>query len=188
MTEAQEQVAAVAPESGFDDIAPGTVSAAEPLAPQAAAQTPEAEAAPVVAPVAAPPVLAAAPAAQPPATIVAVAGDSNSVSIWPFVAYVGIWALYAGALIWQLLQVPAGVALFDAPVYRLALAGGIALESAGLAMIVAVWYASWDRPGSTRYGLLVSALIKGAIAMFVGTCLWWVALIVLDRIRLGSFM
>jgi hypothetical protein len=114
--------------------------------------------------------------------------DPNEVSVWPFVAYAGVWVVFAAATVWQLLQTPAGVAVVDSPAYRVVLAVGLALEVAGPLVILASWLSAWGRPGSTKSGLLLSALLKGAIVMFFGSTLWWIALMILDQLRLGRVL
>jgi len=117
-----------------------------------------------------------------------VAPGVDSVSIWPFVVYDLVWLAYAGVLIWQFEKLPAGQAVFESPLYQSAVFAGVALTIAGPLLILATWIGSWGRPGASKWGLFVSALIQGAIATALGVTLWWVALMVLDQLRLGRLL
>ena len=112
----------------------------------------------------------------------------DSVPTWPFVVYDAVWLAFAGVLIWQFEQLPAGQAVFESPLYEAAVLGGVALTIAGPVLILATWIGSWGRPGASKGGLFVSALIKGAIATVLGVTLWWVALMALDQLRLGRLL
>lgn len=133
----------------------------------------------------------AEPAAEPAPVPQAIAFDipvSSNVSIWPFFAYGVVWVAFAGLVIWQLLEVPAGVAVYDAPVYPLTLVGGLALIATGPALIIASWFASRGRVDATSGQLFISALVRGSLATVFGTALWWAALIAVDQIRLGRLL
>lgn len=154
--------------------------AAEPAVAEAAA-APEPQ--PVVAEVkpeaaAAVTAVAAADVAQP----------ATGVSIWPFVAYDVLWAIFAGILIWQLGSLPEGVAVYESSFYPVAVLGGVVLTITGPLLAITVWLTSIGRPGTTKGGLFVSAMVRGSVATLIGVVLWWGALIVLDQIRLGSVL
>lgn len=138
-----------------------------------AAPEPEAEAAPA-------PESAPEPAPEPV--------RRDEVSIWPFVAYVGVWLVYAGIVVWRFLSVPVGTAVYESAEYPIAIFGGITLAFAGPLLALAVWVAAWDRKDASRLGLFTSAALKGSIATLVGVSLWWVALVVIDQIRLGRIL
>lgn len=159
----------VAQEPGLDDIAPGTV-AGEPATTAAAA-------------VAATGATDGMPA--PVAGAQASAKEPAAVSIWPFVAYDVLWLAFAGVLVWQMLELPKGVAAFDSGLYGFAIIGGITLTAAGPLLIVAVWLSSIGKTGASSGSVFVAALIRGAIATLLGVTVWWVALIVIDQLRLG---
>lgn len=149
-----EAAANLEAEATFDDIAPGTVAAAQGGQPEAD-------------------------------------GDErgrDSVPTWPFVVYDAVWLTFASILVWQFEQLPAGQAVFESPLYEAAVLGGVALTVVGPVLILATWIGSWGKPGASKGGLFVSALIKGAIATAVGVALWWVALMVLDQLRLGRLL
>jgi len=66
--------------------------------------------------------------------------------------------------------------VFASPYYRLFLGGGLALAIAGPILVVVVWlFARRRYEKGHRGGLLSSALIKGAFALFFGVLLWWAA-------------
>jgi len=111
-----------------------------------------------------------------------------SVSIWPFVVYDALWLVFAGTLIWRFQQLPASEAVFESPLYIIAVACGVALTVAGPALILATWLASWGAAGVSKGALFVSALIKGAVATTAGVAMWWIALLVLDQLRLGRLL
>jgi len=177
----------------------GAEPPAEEVVDEATAQSSEAEADDVAAAIAA---AGANVEAEPtlddiaPGTVVAeehaavteVNVGRDTVSIWPFVVYDVIWAAFAGYLVWQLEMLPNSTAVFDAEIYPYAVLGGVALTIAGPLLILAVWIASWGKPGSTKGGLLVSSLIRGSVATLLGVVMWWGALMVLDQMRLGRLL
>ena len=110
----------------------------------------------------------------------------DTVSIWPFVGYVGVWVVLAALSVWQLLQTPTDQAVFDTQFYTLVVAGGVALTAVGPVLALVVWLWSWiGKEGVSKASLFFSALLNGAIATFAGVAIWWVALVVLDYLRLG---
>jgi len=113
---------------------------------------------------------------------------ANSVSIWPFVVYDVVWAAYAGVLVWQFEMLPPGTPVYEADLYPTAVLAGVVLAIAGPLLILATWIAAWGRPGSSKGRLFVSALFKGAVATALGVAMWWVALVVLDQLRLGRLL
>lgn len=119
------------------------------------------------------------PAPQPPA---------DAVAWWPFLVYLGVWVVYVGVVVWRLVEIPVGTAVFDAPEYPVIVFAGIVLATVGPALALAVWIASWDRPGASRFGLFVSAAWKGSLATLAGVTLWQIALIVVDQIRFGRVL
>ncbi len=95
---------------------------------------------------------------------------------WPFLAYVGVWIVFAGAFTY-LMRAPAAAGDIMAwPYYRYFVWGGIGLAVLGLVLILGVWlFARSRREPGDRAGQFTSALLKGSIAIFVGVALWWVA-------------
>ncbi len=179
-TEATEAAIAEPSVPAAEDVQPVNAEQPQPATqPETAAPEPQ----PVVAetkPEAAAVVTAVAPAdAVAPAT---------GVSIWPFVAYDVLWAVFAGILIWQLGSLPEGVAVYESSFYPVAVLGGVVLTITGPLLALTVWLTSIGRPGTTKGGLFVSAMVRGSVATLIGVVLWWGALIVLDQIRLGSVL
>lgn len=130
-----------------------------------------------------------APEPEPaPAEAAPAPARHDEVSIWPFIAYVGVWLVYAGVVVWRFLGVPSGTAVYESAEYPIAIFGGITLAFAGPLLALAVWIAAWDRKDASRLGLFTSAALKGSIATLVGVSLWWVALVVIDQIRLGRIL
>ncbi len=112
----------------------------------------------------------------------------DPVSPWPFAAYVTLWLAFAGWVVWQFSQVPGGEAVFEASAYPISMLGGLILAIAGPVLTVAVWIASWGAPGRTKVEVLSSAAIKGAIATLAGVALWWLALVIVDQVRMGRVL
>lgn len=162
----------------------------EPDAPDAASENITASDAPVgeqLPPVAAErEVVPADP--EPASTQPAPPASVDPVSAWPFVAYVVAWAAFAGVVVWQLLGVPADQAVFEARVYPLTVFGGMALTFAGPLLVVASWISSFKTPSAGKGAVFVSALLKGGVSMLVGVSLWWLALVVVDQLRLGRIL
>jgi len=112
----------------------------------------------------------------------------DPVSPWPFAAYVTLWLAFAGWVVWRFSQVPGGEAVFEASAYPISMLGGLILAIAGPVLTVAVWIASWGAPGHTKVEVLSSAAIKGAIATLAGVALWWLALVIVDQVRMGRVL
>lgn len=134
------------------------------------------------------------PPAEPPAIEPVVAGEADAiafpaagteVSIWPFVALDAVWLAFAGFIVWQLTQLPQGVAVYESGIYPLTLLGGLVLTAAGPVLIVVSWFAEKARLAATSGHVFISALMRGSLATLVGVALWWIALLAVDQIRLG---
>lgn len=132
------------------------------------------------------PEAAAVPAAAEVAAIDV--GPQPKVALWPFIAYGLVWVAFAGVVVWRLLQIPADVAVFEDPIYQLTVLGGLALACCGPIVALAAWFSAWGTPDSTKGGLFVSALVRGSIFTFCGVTLWWLALIIIDQLRLGRVL
>ncbi len=124
----------------------------------------------------------AEPADTDPVTV------SNSVPWWPFVAYDVLWLIFAGALVWYFEQLPPGTAVFESSVYGLTVLVGIVLAAFGPALIIATWFGTFGREGASKGALFFSALVRGSVATVLGVAMWWVALLVLDQLRLGRIL
>lgn len=130
-----------------------------------------------------------APDAEPDALEpTALPSAKDTVSIWPFVIYDVLWLAYAGALVWKFEQLPAGQAVFESPLYQTAVLAGVGLTVLGPVLIFATWFGSWGREGASKGALFISALIRGALATTAGVAMWWIALLVLDQLRLGRLL
>lgn len=121
--------------------------------------------------------------------IAAVEGSRHeSVSTWPFGVYVGVWTAFSAFIVWRFIDVPATTALYELPLYRWVVIGGVALTIAGPVLALIVWLLAIRHPEAQRGALFASALVKGAIATFAGVCIWWASLLILDQIRIGSLL
>jgi hypothetical protein len=106
------------------------------------------------------------------------------VPVWPFVAYLGLWLAFAGVVAWQLLELPVGVAAYEASVYPLIVYGGLALTLVGPLVILGTWLFARTR-SDERKGLFSAVLLRGSIVTLIGVIVWWGALIAVDYVRLG---
>lgn len=128
---------------------------------------------------------AAAPVSEPAPVP---ASDPDSVPVWPFVVYAAIWIVFAALIVARFSQVPQGQPIYEIPEYPMSVLGGLTLSIAGPLVILTAWFGSWGTPGSTKWGLFVSALIKGSLATTFGVALWWFALIIVDQVRMGRVL
>jgi hypothetical protein len=95
---------------------------------------------------------------------------------WPFLVCAGVWLVFAAGLAWIMKTPAASGNLFDSPYYRVFLYGGLALGVVGLLLVLIVWLVYRRRyPKGGRGGLFSSAMIKGALMIFIGVALWWAA-------------
>lgn len=120
--------------------------------------------------------------------LVGVDDPRDSVSSWPFAAYVTVWILFAGLVLWRFYEVPVDSALYEVDAYRWVVVAGIALTALGPILSLIVWAVAMRAHDAERWALFVSALFKGALATFVGVCIWWGSLLVLDQLRMGSLL
>lgn len=116
------------------------------------------------------------------------ASASDDVPWWPFIAYNVLWLIFAGALVWYFEQLPAGTAVFEAELYGITVLVGVVLAALGPALILATWIGAIGRPGASKSALFFSALIRGSVATALGVATWWIALLVLDQLRLGRVL
>lgn len=112
----------------------------------------------------------------------------DEVSWWPFLAYLGLWLIFAGVVIWRFYDLPAGQAVYDSPLYPVSVYGGVALTIVGPLLAMATWVAAWGAPGSSKWGQFVSALVKASVVTLGGVTLWWIALVIVDQLRLGRVL
>lgn len=109
---------------------------------------------------------------------------SHKVAWWPFLAYLGTWAVFAVFAVWQLIQVPSATPTVEAAVYPYTVLAGMVLTSVGPALVFVVWLGS-QSGASGRGTRFVDALVKGAVATTIGVLIWWASLVALDVVRLG---
>ena len=99
---------------------------------------------------------------------------------WPFLVYVGVWFAYAVALVLVMRKAASAGSIFASPNYVYFLYGGFGLAGAAVVLAIVVWLAERGRrPKGQRGGMLTSALLKGAVSLFIGTVVWWIAFYVL---------
>jgi hypothetical protein len=99
---------------------------------------------------------------------------------WPFLVYVGVWLAYAVALVLVMRRAASAGSIFASPNYVYFLYGGFGLAGAAVVLAIVVWLAERGRrPKGQRGGMLTSALLKGAVSLFIGTVVWWIAFYVL---------
>jgi hypothetical protein len=114
--------------------------------------------------------------------------DRAGIPIWPFLAYFGCWVVFAGLLVWQFIQAPAGTPVYELQVYGISILVGLVLTAMGPLLAIAVWLAVWQsRPGA-RAGLFSRSLIIGAVTTLAGVALWLLALGAVDMLRLGRLL
>ncbi len=106
---------------------------------------------------------------------------------WPFLVYDAVWAAFSAALVWLLLQAPVGP-VYEYEVYRLSLIVGLTLTVFGPVLIIIVWLACKGSAKGSAGTLFVDALVRGSVATFGGVAMWFVALIIIDQLRLGRIL
>ena len=115
--------------------------------------------------------------------------DSGSVPTWPFAVYVLVWLIAAGVGVWEFLQVPAGLAIFNNSMYATSIMAGIGLLILGPVLLLIVWAVTFFTRENARGGsLFVSAFIKGASATLLGAIIWMGALMLIDFLRVGRLL
>ncbi len=119
---------------------------------------------------------------------IALPNDRPGVPIWPFIVYFAAWVVFAALLVWQFMQTPAGMPLYELAIYGPSILLGLVLTVMGPLVAIAVWLVVWlTRPGA-RAGLFSRCLILGAVATLGGVAVWLVALGVVDMLRLGRLL
>ncbi len=114
--------------------------------------------------------------------------DRAGIPLWPFIVYFGLWVVFAGLLVWQAMQAPAGVPVYELELYGISILVGLVLTALGPFLAIAVWLALWmARPGA-RAGLFSRSLIIGAVTTLAGVALWMLALGAVDMLRLGRLL
>jgi len=130
----------------------------------------------IVAPVAAPEIVAAE---------VTLPSARYGAPWWPFFIYLGLWAVVAGVGVWQLDLLPVEQVIYDSMTYRWLLFAGLVMAAMGPVLVLAVWLASRESEKRQRHGLFTSALFKGAFFTMLGVMIWWGTLLAVDFLRFG---
>ena len=136
-----------------------------------------------------PPEASAAPdtASEPePATAPCEAPAAKPVAWWPYLVYLTLWAALVAASVYLLAGPDATGPALENPAYPNLLLATVALTAIGPLLAVFTWAFAWyaSSPGC-RGGLLTTALVRGASATLFGVLAWWVALVIIDALRLG---
>jgi hypothetical protein len=108
----------------------------------------------------------------------------------PFAVYLGAWLALAGATALLLKDATAADLLGwrALPASGPIVWTGVGLTAVGPVLSLVVWLlARRRRPASSRRGLLVSALIRGALTAVFGVVIWVVTLQVLELVARGAF-
>ncbi len=165
---------AAEPDAEESEPPPEALAAPEPppeasAAPDTASE-PEPEPEPATAPATAP---CETPAAKP-------------VAWWPYLVYLTLWAALVAASVYLLAGPDATGPALENPAYPNLLLATVALTAIGPLLAVFTWAFAWyaSSPGC-RGGLLTTALVRGASATLFGVLAWWVALVIIDALRLG---
>lgn len=114
-------------------------------------------------------------------------GGKDPVPVWPYLVYAGAWVLFAALTVWRLLSLPAAEPVHGSAAHTSIVASGVVLSAVG-PLVTALAWGLGRRSGRPSFDIACSALLKGAITMLAGVCLWWAALIVVDRFRLGRVL
>jgi hypothetical protein len=96
--------------------------------------------------------------------------------IWPFLAYLGVWLAFAVALALTMRGPAAQGNLYLSPYYSVFVWGGLVLAALVVPLVFGIWL--WIRSKhekGDRGGVFVSAFLKGALGLFLGVAMWWVA-------------
>jgi hypothetical protein len=149
------------------DAMVAAVAAADADVPEAGHLTAEAPAQPGAA--------EATPATVPAAAAAVPAVEKTALTpTWPFLVYLALWVAYGAAMVVLMRGAAAAGDLFGSQYYQLSLVIGFALVALGLIMIPIVWMAA-AKGRTDRAGIFTSAFLKGAVSVFVGVAIWWVA-------------
>lgn len=102
---------------------------------------------------------------------------------WPFWAYLGVWAVFVGAMTYLLWAASAGPFL-DHPLYQILVFGGAGLTVAGPLLGLVVFFIIRGRSeGESRTGLLRTTLLRTATWTVLGVAVWCLALAALELHR-----
>jgi hypothetical protein len=85
------------------------------------------------------------------------------------------------------MQVPEGQALYEQTMYGYFVLGGLVLTALGPLLIPFIWLlARHGVEKGRRGGLFVRTAFWCALSTLAGVALWWLTIMVLDAVRLGS--
>jgi hypothetical protein len=103
---------------------------------------------------------------------------------WPFMIYLGFWIVGVGAAAWLFLTEPAVGSVAGESTYPYMLRAGLVLTALGPALALVVWFISWfTATRGTRSGLFADSMLKGALTTLSGVVVWWLMLMIVDRVR-----
>jgi hypothetical protein len=103
----------------------------------------------------------------------------------PFGIYVGIWAVFAGAM-GYLLWPAAAKPFVGSEIYAYSVLGGVALTLAGPLLGLVVWLLVRSGEGAEgNAGLVRAVFMRAALSTLAGDLLWWLGLVLLDLHRAG---
>jgi hypothetical protein len=177
-----------APQADLEAAANSEIAESEPAASDAGAQTGAATETSESLDDIAPGTVGGEQAAIEDAGDIGLPDDRSGVPIWPFIVYFAAWVVFAALLVWQFMQTPAGMPLYELTIYGPSILVGLVLTVLGPLVAIAVWLVVWlTRPGA-RAGLFSRCLILGAVATLGGVAVWLVALGVVDMLRLGRLL
>ena len=121
-------------------------------------------------------------------TTTAPAADLFRIPMWPFALYLGVWLASSGTAAWFLMHSPETGSIAGSSTFPYALRGSLVLTAAGPLVAFLVWIVAWVSAGpGRRTGLLSGSLLRGGLVTLMGIVVWWVMLIVVDRVRLDRF-
>lgn len=104
----------------------------------------------------------------------------------PFWIYVGVWLVFAAAMVVVLRDAAIAGTLDTAESYPIFVFVGLVLTVFGPLLSVFLWVLKRSRSSAEeRTGLFATALLRGALATFGGVVLWWMALVVLNYMKTG---
>jgi len=111
---------------------------------------------------------------------------ATRVAWWPFLAYGVLWIGLAATSYVLLTGSQADLPAFRQDSYQYLVLAGLVLTVLGPLVTLAVWLFAWFKADKgERGGMLTTALVRGAVATFLGVVVWWGVLVLVDALRLG---
>lgn len=104
---------------------------------------------------------------------------------WPYLAYVGCWAALAGGLVFVGMRTGSSY-LPENSIYPALLLAGLTLAVCGPLLGLFAWLLARRRlEKGARTGLLTAAFLRASMFTLGGVALWWLAIVLVDALRLG---